>query len=106
MAVKTKKKLKDSKQKKKTINITAATGKDNSGSWTIWDRRNYEIKNLQLSIESLKKSIDDLEKKIESQGLSGYFSQNHDCMRYTEAVWRSCLKLALLRQLDEETDDE
>jgi predicted RNase H-like nuclease (RuvC/YqgF family) len=106
MAVKTEKKSKDKKQKKKEDNIAEKSYKRSSGSWTIWDRRNYELKNLKSKIKSLKKSISELESKIDAQGLDGYYSQNHDCMRYSESVWRSCLRLALLKKLDEEIDNE
>ena len=106
MAAKTEKKSKDKKQKKKADDITEKADKPSSGSWTIWDRRNYELKNLKSKIKSLKKSISYLERKIDAQGLDGYYSQNHDCMRYSEAVWRSCLRLALLKKLDEEINNE
>jgi len=70
---------------------------------SLWERRNRELKSLQSSITSLKKSIAELEAKIDSQGISGYYSQNHDCMRYTENIWKSCLRLAVLKDLDEKT---
>mgnify|MGYP003655061565 CR=1 FL=1 len=102
MSEETKRKNKANKQKKQ-IDDTASI--NNKRSWTVWDRRNYELKNLQLNIAALKKSIAALERKIESSGISGYYSQNHDCMGYSNSVWQSCLKLALLKQLDDELSE-
>ena len=87
-----------SKEKKSTVQ------KDQKAPQTtsVWEKRNRELLNLQMHIRSLKKSISELESKIESQGISGYYSQNHDCRRYSESVWWSCLKLAMLKELDEE----
>ena len=90
------------KKKKNKTNPKIETNVEVRKTDSVWERRNREIRSLQTYIASLKKSISELESKIDSQGISGFYSQNHDCMRYSEAVWRSCLRLAMLKELDEE----
>ena len=97
---------KKTKKKKTEVQKKAKEDLEAPKTNTIWDRRNRELRSLQTYIMSLKKSIDELEAKINSQGIAGYYSQNHDCMRYSEAVWRSCLRLAMLKELDEELSGE
>tara|TARA_A100001515_G_scaffold138460_1_gene132050 strand:- start:385 stop:684 length:300 start_codon:yes stop_codon:yes gene_type:complete len=94
---------KKAKKKTESKNSASATVRQTD---SVWERRNRELRSLQTYIASLKKSIAELESKIDSQGLSGFYSQNHDCMRYSEAVWRSCLRLAMLKELDEEINGE
>lgn len=94
---------KKAKKKTESKNSASVTVRQTD---SVWERRNRELRSLQTYIASLKKSIAELESKIDSQGLSGFYSQNHDCMRYSEAVWRSCLRLAMLKELDEEINGE
>ena len=91
------------KDKKKT---GAKNTQDTRQTTSIWEKRNRELKSLQLYIKSLKKSIEELEAKIRDQGISGYYSQNHDCRRYSESIWHSCLRLAMLKELDKEINGE
>ena len=94
MSKKDKKKKESVQEKNKEKTVPKTT--------TIWEMRNRELKSLQLYIKSLKKSINELESKIGAKGIAGYYSQNHDCRRYSESIWHSCLRLAMLKELDEE----
>ena len=68
----------------------------------IKDRQLNELQSLRLYARSLHKSADELIKKIDANGLAGYFSINHDCLRYAERVWRSSLRLCELRRLQDD----
>ena len=92
-------------EKKKNKKTVTKKNKTKPKTTSIWERRVRELQSLQLYITSLRKSIDDLERKINSDGIAGYYSQNHDCRRYSESVWWSCLRLAMLRELDEEINE-
>ena len=95
-----------SKKTKSKTNLKIETNTSVQKTDSIWEKRTRELKSLQLYIKSLKKCITELESKIESEGLSGYYSQNHDCRRYSESIWHACLRLAMLKELDEEINGE
>ena len=60
------------------------------------------LRDLKINAENLKSTADELIKKINSDGTSGYYSTNSDCNRYSNAVWRACLRLCELKRLEDD----
>ena len=71
---------------------------------TLWESQNATLRALQDNIKSLKSSIKSLEDKIESDGIDGDYSANHDCWRYSTNIWKACLKLYELKRLKYEIE--
>jgi len=61
--------------------------------------QNTTLLNLKMHAYALRNCAQALIDKIESEGLSGYYSQNHDCARHSNNVWLTSLKLGMLRSL-------
>jgi hypothetical protein len=60
------------------------------------------IINLKSKSSHLIKVTEDLIKKIESQGINGYYSINNDCLRLAEDVWKTSMALAEMKKLEDE----
>jgi|TARA_R110001583_G_scaffold130972_1_gene282687 hypothetical protein len=50
----------------------------------------------------LQEVCDSLIKKIDNEGLNGYYSINSECRRHAHALHKSCLELSLFRGWEEE----
>ena len=57
------------------------------------------LERLKVRAECLRDSTQKLLDKIESKGIEGYYSQNHDCIRYSKDVWTACSVLGQLKQI-------
>jgi len=73
---------------------------------TLWQSQNATLRSIQDNIKSLKASIKSLEDKIETDGISGNYSANHDCWRYSTNIWKGCLRLYELKKLQYELEDK
>jgi len=62
------------------------------------------LRSVQEGIKLLKDSITSLEGKVDEKGISGDYSTNHDCMRYSQKIWQGCLRLSELTKLQNEVD--
>ncbi len=71
---------------------------------TVWNQQVSAVRQIQEGIVSLDKSIKELQSKIESEGVSGDYSINHDCLRYSLKIWRSCIRLHELKKLQYELE--
>ncbi len=72
---------------------------------SIREIQNKSLISLKSQAEALKASVDSLLKKIDSEGISGYYSINSDCLRYSESVWRNSLRLAELKLLEKSVEE-
>ena len=66
----------------------------------------FSVSHLRLRALQLRDASSDLIKKIDRDGEKGYYSINHDCMRFAEDVWRTSLRLCELRELREILEKE
>jgi hypothetical protein len=57
---------------------------------------------LKERAEYLVKITEELIKKIEKDGINGYYSQNSDCLRIAEDVWKASLRLGELKRLEDD----
>ena len=62
------------------------------------------VDNLQIALTKLKDSAESTLKKIDEQGVSGYYSGNSDIHRYCEDAWRASWALCELKRLDIDVD--
>ena len=61
---------------------------------------------LRSSAECLIDSAEKLINKIDTEGAKGFYSLNHDCMRYSESTWRYSLRLCEMRLLKADIEDQ
>ena len=73
---------------------------------SILEDQKYTLEHVKIRATSLRNSADELVKKIEREGLKGRYSVSHDCIRYSQDVWRGCLRLYEIRKLIEKIDDD
>ena len=67
----------------------------------LWGDRASTFRSLEGSLQSLIKCAVDLQKKMELEGVNSYYSVNHECVYYSQLVWRHCARLAEIRSLQE-----
>ena len=67
----------------------------------LWNNKVTTFKSLEGSLKSLIKCANDLQKKMELEGMDSYYSVNHECVYYSQLVWRHCARLAEIRVLQE-----
>ena len=58
------------------------------------------LREMEVNLVSLIKAAKDTQSRIETEGLSHNYSQNHDCYGYAVKVWKSSLRLAELKKLE------
>jgi len=63
------------------------------------------LESLKIRIQSAKASIEILERKIKAEGLNGFYSSNHDILKYAHEIWRECSRLCDLRTLKDEHEN-
>ena len=66
----------------------------------------FSVSHLRLRALQLRDASSEIIKKIDREGEKGYYSINHDCMRFAEDVWRTSLRLCELRELRELLEKE
>ena len=73
----------------------------------LWNDKVTTFRSLEGSLKSLIKCANELQKKMELEGVNSYYSVNHECVYYSQLVWRHCARLSEIRLLQELlTDDE
>jgi hypothetical protein len=82
--------------KKKTFKKTKAAEQLQQ---KIEKSQNAALMHLKMRVERLRDSAQNLIDKIERDGIEGYYSQNHDCLRYSKDVWTACSTLGQLKQI-------
>jgi len=82
--------------KKKTFKKTKATEQLQQ---KIEKSQNATLMHLKMRVECLRDSAQNLIDKIERDGIEGYYSQNHVCLRYSKDVWTACSTLGQLKQI-------
>jgi hypothetical protein len=60
------------------------------------------LKRLKERAKYLLTVVEDLIKKIEADGISRYYSQNNDCLRIAEDVWKESLRLGEMKRLEDD----
>ena len=50
----------------------------------------------------LQTSAEDLIKKVEAEGVKGYYSINSDCLRFAQEVWGASLRLYEMKKLEDD----
>lgn len=66
----------------------------------IWNAQMAALREMEVNLVSLIKAAKDTQSRIETEGLSHNYSQNHDCYGYAVKVWKSSLRLAELKKLE------
>ncbi|HIK67039.1 MAG TPA: hypothetical protein EYF95_03615 [Flavobacteriales bacterium] len=60
------------------------------------------LKRLKERAKYLLTIVEDLIKKIEADGISRHYSQNSDCLRIAEDVWKESLRLGEMKRLEDD----
>jgi hypothetical protein len=68
--------------------------------------RKHYVDDLRIAMTLLQKVAEDCLKKIESEGISGYYSANSEVSRYTAKAWRASWALSELKRLEEKLAEE
>lgn len=77
-----------------------------SKSVTLDYLRMHHVDNLRIAMNQLKACAEETLKKIESEGVSGYYSCNSDVRRFSEKAWWASLALAELKRFEDRMEDE
>jgi len=64
--------------------------------------RKHYVDSLRIAMTKLSKTSDDTLKKIEEQGIAGYYSGNNDVLRYSNDAWRASLALCELKRFEDQ----
>ena len=67
----------------------------------LWNNKVATFRSLEGSLKSLIKCATELQKKMELEGVNSHYSVNHECVYYSQLVWRHCARLAEIRLLQE-----
>ena len=67
----------------------------------LWNNKISTFKSLEGSLASLIKCATALQQKMEHEGVNSHYSVNHECVYYSQLVWRHCARLAEIRLLQE-----
>ena len=84
-----KKKAKKKKQKKFDLSVA----------------RNASLMHLKCQCKNIEDANTRLLKKIEAEGINGYYSENSDILRHAIIIWKECMKLAEFRKISEELEN-
>ena len=68
--------------------------------------RMHHVNELRIAMNQLKACAEETLKKIESEGVSGYYSCNSDVRRFSEKAWWASLALAELKRFEDRMEDE
>ena len=60
------------------------------------------LSRIKERAQLLQESVASTIKKIESEGTKGYYSVNHDCMRFAYEVWKESLRLGEMKRLEDD----
>ena len=77
-----------------------------SKSVTLDYLRMHHVDNLRIAMNQLKACAEETLKKIESEGVSGYYSCNSDVRRFSEKAWWASLALAELKRFEDRMENE
>ena len=69
-------------------------------------RRNSSLTNLKCQCKNIEDTNKRLLKKIEEEGIDGYYSENSDILGYAVSVWKECMKLAEFRKIAEDLKNQ
>ncbi len=58
------------------------------------------LREMEVNLVSLIKSAQETQSRIQTDGLSHNYSENHDCYGYAVKVWKQSLRLAELKKLE------
>ena len=78
----------------------------NDNSVSLDYLRMHHVDNLRIAMNQLKACAEETLKKIESEGVSGYYSCNSDVRRFSEKAWWASLALAELKRFEDRMEDE
>ena len=68
--------------------------------------RMHHVDNLRIAMNQLKACAEETLKKIESEGVSGYYSCNSDVRRFSEKAWWASLALSELKRFEDRMENE
>ena len=72
----------------------------------VFSSRRRALDSLRLSVKAIANECDRLEKKIEEEGLEGYYSINSDLLRWSRRAHSSCYELSILRGIQVQIDGD
>ncbi len=58
------------------------------------------LREMEVNLTSLIKAAKESKNRINTDGLSHNYSENHDCYDYAAKVWKQSLRLAELKKLE------
>ena len=73
----------------------------NDNSVSLDYLRMHHVNELRIAMNQLKACAEETLKKIDSEGVSGYYSCNSDVRRYSEKAWWASLALSELKRFEE-----
>ena len=91
----TKKQKKDKKKKK-----------EEKEKFDLSRKRNSVLMSLKAQCKNIEETNKRLLKKIEEEGIEGYYSENSDMLRYAVVAWKDCMRLAEFRKIAEELKNQ
>ena len=74
---------------------------DESKSISLDYLRMHHVNELRIAMNQLKACAEETLKKIDNEGVSGYYSCNSDVRRYSEKAWWASLALSELKRFEE-----
>jgi len=66
----------------------------------IWRSQMAALREIEVNLVSLIKAAKDTQSRINTDGLTHNYSQNHDCYNYAVKVWKNSMRLAELKKLE------
>ena len=89
-----KKQKKNKKQKKKKP--------EEKKEFDLFQSRSAALMSLKSQCINIEETNKRLLKKIDEEGIEGYYSINSDLLRYAVIAWKECMRLAEFRKIAEE----
>ena len=68
--------------------------------------RKHYIDSLRIAMQQLRDTADSCLKKIDDEGITGYYSTNSDIHRYGANAWRASWALGELKRLNDNISEE
>jgi len=72
----------------------------------LFKKRIWTLEFMRIKAESTIKECESLIKKIDSDGIDAYYSENSDILRHATDIWKGCLRSAEFRKISEDMERE
>ena len=68
--------------------------------------RNSTLMHMKAQCKNIEETNKRLIKKIDEEGIEGYYSENSDLLRYAIIIWKESMRLAEYRKIAEELKNQ